>query len=395
MSSSLACKGGWEGFLESNSTRIDYYLQIDYQSSLVAVYNSNGTLNKQFSYDPWGRRRSLANWSDYTVTSETLFTQGNKGHEHLNKVGLINMNGRLYDPLNGRMLSPDNFVQSPNNSQSFNRYSYCLNNPMKYTDPSGELFIIDDWVIGFVKGFTRSIGGKHEDGHHTWFGDAWGSANRHAGNSAKIWGGLFAADTKQSGWGWQIVSRFTWELPQTIGGFLGAHGTNMIGQVNEVDYWGGATTVQTQGQWGGITLGSYIIGDEDLEASPYNRLFQHEYGHVLQSRASGWAYIPRFGLPSLFDKHNGIKYSDHDKNPVELDANARALLFFTKNVDGFTYDDWNYTYNPFFDSNGNRLYATDMSTGFLNGQLLIPTYIQELIINHVRNSTRNRYYSGY
>jgi hypothetical protein len=266
---------------------------------------------------------------------------------------------------------------------------------MKYTDPSGELFIIDDWVIGFVKGFTRSIGGKHEDGHHTWFGDAWGSANRHAGNSAKIWGGLFAADTKQSGWGWQIVSRFTWELPQTIGGFLGAHGTNMIGQVNEVDYWGGATTVQTQGQWGGITLGSYIIGDEDLEASPYNRLFQHEYGHVLQSRASGWAYIPRFGLPSLFDKHNGIKYSDHDKNPVELDANARALLFFTKNVDGFTYDDWNYTYNPFFDSNGNRLYATDMSTGFLNGQLLIPTYIQELIINHVRNSTRNRYYSGY
>jgi hypothetical protein len=36
------------------------------------------------------------------------------------------------------MLSPDNYVQSPNSSQSFNRYSYCWNNPLKYTDPSGE-----------------------------------------------------------------------------------------------------------------------------------------------------------------------------------------------------------------------------------------------------------------
>ena len=50
------------------------------------------------------------------------------------------MNGRMYDPQLGRFLSPDNYVQMPDNSQNFNRYSYCLNNPLKYTDPSGEFW---------------------------------------------------------------------------------------------------------------------------------------------------------------------------------------------------------------------------------------------------------------
>ena len=49
------------------------------------------------------------------------------------------MNGRMYDPVIGRVLSPDNFVQDPTNTQSYNRYSYCLNNPLRYTDPSGWL----------------------------------------------------------------------------------------------------------------------------------------------------------------------------------------------------------------------------------------------------------------
>lgn len=52
---------------------------------------------------------------------------------------LLNMNGRMYDPVIGRVLSPDNFVQDPNNAQNYNRYSYCLNNPLRYTDPSGML----------------------------------------------------------------------------------------------------------------------------------------------------------------------------------------------------------------------------------------------------------------
>ena len=51
------------------------------------------------------------------------------------------MNGRLYDPLLHRFLAPDNYVQDPYNTQNFNRYGYVYNNPLLYTDPSGEVFV--------------------------------------------------------------------------------------------------------------------------------------------------------------------------------------------------------------------------------------------------------------
>ncbi|MBN2542664.1 hypothetical protein JXI42_07330, partial [bacterium] len=93
-----------------------------------------------FSFDPWGRRRNPFSWTFSDIPTSFLINRGFNGHEHLDRLELINMNGRLYDPLVGRFLSPDNFVQSPENSQSFNRYSYCLNNPLIYTDPDGEFF---------------------------------------------------------------------------------------------------------------------------------------------------------------------------------------------------------------------------------------------------------------
>ena len=65
-------------------------------------------------------------------------TRGFTGHEHYADLKIINMNGRLYDPVIARFFSPDNFVQAPEFTQSYNRYSYCLNNPLQYTDPSGE-----------------------------------------------------------------------------------------------------------------------------------------------------------------------------------------------------------------------------------------------------------------
>ncbi|MDL2262666.1 hypothetical protein LJC11_04085 [Bacteroidales bacterium OttesenSCG-928-I21] len=51
----------------------------------------------------------------------------------------LNMNGGMYDPVISRVLSPDNYVQNPDNAQNYNRYSYCLNNPLKYWDPTGML----------------------------------------------------------------------------------------------------------------------------------------------------------------------------------------------------------------------------------------------------------------
>jgi len=47
-------------------------------------------------------------------------------------------NFSLYDPALGRMLSPDNYITDPHNPQAYNRYTYALNNPLKYVDPDGE-----------------------------------------------------------------------------------------------------------------------------------------------------------------------------------------------------------------------------------------------------------------
>ena len=59
-------------------------------------------------------------------------------HEHLWTVALVHMNARLYDAKLHRFLQPDNFVQDPSSTQNYNRYGYCWNNPLAYTDPSGE-----------------------------------------------------------------------------------------------------------------------------------------------------------------------------------------------------------------------------------------------------------------
>ena len=120
-------------------------------------------MKSEYSYDAWGRLRNPATQVPYTAGNEpALFLgRGYTGHEHLcsfggfggGSFGLINMNARLYDPALGRFLSPDPYVQMPDFSQNFNRYSYCWNNPLRYTDSTGEFIT---WSIG-KRGFSIGI----------------------------------------------------------------------------------------------------------------------------------------------------------------------------------------------------------------------------------------------
>jgi RHS repeat-associated protein len=127
---------------EGNGSWQIYYICRDYLGSITHVTNSSGTVVQELSYDAWGKLRNPANQAVYAPDSEpTLFLgRGYTGHEHLTQFGLINMNARLYDAAVGRFLSPDPYVQNPLFSQSYNRYSYALNNPLIYTDPTGEFF---------------------------------------------------------------------------------------------------------------------------------------------------------------------------------------------------------------------------------------------------------------
>jgi RHS repeat-associated protein len=119
-----------------------YYVSTDYLDNILLLTRQNGTVAEEYSFDAWGRRRSPTNWNNYIVTVPTLLYRGYTGHEHLDEFALINMNGRCYDPVVGRFLSADNFVQIPDFTQNYNRYSYALNNPLKYTDPSGNSLVI-------------------------------------------------------------------------------------------------------------------------------------------------------------------------------------------------------------------------------------------------------------
>jgi RHS repeat-associated protein len=114
-----------------------YYVHKDYLGSYDVITDETGNVLERLSFDPWGRRGNPETWTFTNVSATYLFDRGYTGHEHLDVFSLINMNGRVYDPWLGRFLSPDPVVQSPGYSQSYNRYSYCFNNPLKYNDPGG------------------------------------------------------------------------------------------------------------------------------------------------------------------------------------------------------------------------------------------------------------------
>ena len=132
-----------------------YFIMRDYLGSITHIVSaSTGKIVQELSYDAWGRLRDPATQQIYPHGTEPpLFLgRGFTGHEHLPWFGLINMNARLYDPVLGRFLSPDPFVQNFDWLQNYNRYSYALNNPLCYIDEDGQFF----WA--FV-GVAAAIGG--------------------------------------------------------------------------------------------------------------------------------------------------------------------------------------------------------------------------------------------
>ncbi|MEI8047022.1 MAG: FG-GAP-like repeat-containing protein [Bacteroidota bacterium] len=134
------------------------YLYSDYLGSITCTTNEIGQKENEYSYDAWGNRRDPATWQSATSTlPEMLCDRGYTGHEHLTEFGLINMNGRVYDPVLGCMLSPDNYMQAPDFTQNLNRYSYCLNNPLKYKDPSGDFLFMPILYGMAMGGFTNAL----------------------------------------------------------------------------------------------------------------------------------------------------------------------------------------------------------------------------------------------
>ncbi len=112
-----------------------HYILKDHLGSWTTITDADGNVEQELSYDAWGSLRNPVGFG-YGNVSHT-FDRGYTLHEHYDDFDLINMNGRLYDPVIGRMFSPDIVIQDEHNLQAYNRYSYCFNNPLRFTDPSG------------------------------------------------------------------------------------------------------------------------------------------------------------------------------------------------------------------------------------------------------------------
>ncbi|MFC2137322.1 FG-GAP-like repeat-containing protein [Bacteroidota bacterium] len=189
---------------DDGTTGSMYYIHKDHLGSFDVITNQAGSEVERLSFDAWGRRRDPADW-DYAGIPTPTFDRGYTGHEHLDEHKIINMNGRIYDPAIGRFFSPDMFVQAPGNTQSYNRYSYCFNNPLKYTDPSGWWGGIDDDAETETKGRFKDLDGcggysynwdtgQYEDGNGNIV--SWGEVynNYIVPNSSEIYYGDDAAN---------------------------------------------------------------------------------------------------------------------------------------------------------------------------------------------------------
>lgn len=148
---------------ETGQTEKLYYINSDNIGSITQLINESGQIQFEFNYDPWGRLRDANDWSIYSLDYQyddgfDILERGFTGHEHMVAFNLINMNGRVYDPVLGQFIQPDNYVQLPEYAGSYNSFSYALNNPLMYTDPSGEL--IEPATIGialFYIGLAYSV----------------------------------------------------------------------------------------------------------------------------------------------------------------------------------------------------------------------------------------------
>ena len=398
-----------------------YYICRDRLGSITMILDSLGNAVQNVGYDAWGNLRDPQTHALYTESDmPTLFLErGFTGHEHLPEFGLINMNARLYDPVLGRFLSPDPYVQLPDFSQSYNRYSYCLNNPLKYVDPDGEVWWIPI-VVGaavFGVGNTAAHIIRQNGSWHGWMRNfaqgaivggtlvaAWqfapvipgigtgiqtamsiygigkvglGVADILGGvvhgwsgleRGAKLFLGNFYLDENRFMGGIiQGVSRHTWEsLQSTIGEALSLY-YNTTGKTDRVDYLGGATfsTMENSSKEQGITIGNYInvwnngtIKGDFAAYATSNPRYMHEYGHTIDSRLWGPAYIFGIGIPSLWSaKHsyglNTPPFTTHRMHWMEKRANRRARDYFGKyyGVDWntkFTYKGTLYEYEQIY-----------------------------------------------
>ncbi len=348
-----------------------YYVHTDHLGSVHAITGEGQNVKARYYYDAWGRQKELDINGTAFSTTENLpwLHRGYTGHEHIKEVGIINMNGRVYDPVLGRFMSPDPYVQAPDMTVNFNRYAYCLNNPLIYTDPSGESFLSK-----LASGLSFGLYGlwQHNKAQQMGYNDV----------QSFLYAGAQTAITATSTWAGSAISTsgvpFANTLSVMASSAISSTGTSIItgGRTDISVSFGVASYNFTQGEWG--YLGKK--GNSALENIGYGL-------GAFANLSDAWAiakgaYGNNVGEADLVTKNDPIGHSELRTVP-DAKGNTENLISVGPDWDRAVRGD------SFWDAPGYNDWPTHANDVGLDGLT-----VSKIRISNVRLDKINQYVSG-
>jgi RHS repeat-associated protein len=304
----------------SNGTNNFYYAYTDNLGSLTALVNENGTVAERYAYDPWGKRRNPDNWSLPDTRTSFLVNRGYTMHEHIDRFGIINMNGRVYDPLTASFFSPDPYIQTPGNWLNYNRYAYGYNNPFSYIDPSGEIVWFIPVIIGALIG-AYSGGVIANDGQY--------NPTKWDYSSGKTWSYMLggAVVGGMSGYvGWAIAGS---GIPMANTAAIA--GSSLINSAGTNIYTGGQTPVTMS-----FGIGSYDFTNNEwgFLGKKGNSALQN-IGYGLGTLANLTDVVSLFGggtnVNAITEKKDGISHAAVTGDDINISVGPEGGGYFDKN----------------------------------------------------------------
>ena len=306
------------------------YIHQDHMGSTSVISDTNGSATATLQYLPFGAQRAPTS----TLPTDKLFT----GQRLDDNTGLYYYNARYYDPEIGRFISPDTIIPNYYNPQFLNRYSYCLNNPLKYTDPtghdltvinSGRTNIYDEIIYDVYDGDTWVGSGGDWDGVRSVY-EVYCSIN-------DLSDGCTVKYDYESDYGTYPV--YLVSNSSTMGNIMGKMGAGGISLNSAGLYFGGT---------GAGIDGIFIRWDDykNVLNSEMPYLLEHESQHYFEQSISGFwlwtaAYYGEMGLKWAW---YGGDYWKTTYNMNSFEIRARVKGERDPNPYGITTTNWRDSY---------------------------------------------------
>ena len=112
-------------------------------ADVTALLDTSGNVIATYYYDAFGNILTSTGSADNSI----LYA----GYQYDEETGLYYLNARMYDPITARFMQEDTYRGDPNDPLTLNLYTYCANNPLIYSDPSGHMFVEGTEIGGHVK----------------------------------------------------------------------------------------------------------------------------------------------------------------------------------------------------------------------------------------------------